>query len=522
MTIDENLTIYKMFHNSASRFPENRAIEYLDRAYTYAEAEREADAMARGLVALGIEKGEFVGIISENSDRFLLAFLAVEKIGAVSVLIGKKLKDAEINALLKDTGVTRLIYGNGSMNDGAEGRGITERFSGMRSYISLEECDNGETVSLGSLKQLGDAIPEAAAEREVRGSDTDVVLFTSGTTGREKGVLTTHAARANLSYCLALEQRAGPSDKFCVMLPVHHCFSLSSCVLAALSVGACVCFTRDHHAESVLWQIENSRCTVLTSVPTLFSVLADRQEEKHYDLSSLRNGMIGGSTYSPETFRRICGVLGFNLLPSLGQTEATAGMTSAGYDDPIDVKEKTVGHFLEGIEGRICLRDSEEEAQSGQIGEICIRGYTVMLGYFGNPELTKKTIDSKGWLHTGDVGYLDGSGNLHMVGRIKDIIIRGGENIAAAEIENIIAADPRVEQVRVLGVPDAYYIEEICACVITREKMSESDVRSIVSSQLADFKVPKYVLFFDDFPLLDSGKICTAKLQEQVKRRLEK
>lgn len=283
-----------------------------------------------------------------------------------------------------------------------------------------------------------------------------------------------------------------------------------------MCTGAAVCFPADRRSHTILRTIEQERCTVLSAVPTLFSALLRRLETMEVDLSSLQKGMIGGSTYSEDFFLQITRAMDFTLLSSLGQTESTAGLTSCTMDDPLPVRARTIGRFFPLLEGSIRHKDTNQPLGPGEEGEICVRGFNVMQGYYRLPEATKKVIDPEGWLHTGDLGRLDENGYVTYTGRLKELIIRGGENIAPSELEQILATDSRILQVKVIGVPDPHYTEEICACIVKDGNLTSDDVRRLIADAAAEFKVPKYVLFMDALPMTAVGKVDLRALRRQA------
>ena len=345
---------------------------------------------------------------------------------------------------------------------------------------------------------------------------------TSGTTSAPKAVMTSHYSRVNSGVQQAHDLGADENDRFCVAMPTFHCFCLSVNVMAACAVGACLYLPESRRTAALLTAISQGRCTVFSSVPTLFHAMFSREDFDSWDLSSLRTGFIGGNLYQPELFRQIDRRFGFTLLSSLGQTEATAGLTTAYLTDSLDVRASTLGHFMDHVEGKIANLETGAAQPTGEPGEICVRGYLVMQGYYGMPEETVKVIDRDGWLHTGDLGYLDGDGNLHMTGRLKELIIRGGENISPAEIENVAAQWPGVSFCKAVGVPDPHYGEEVCLCVIPRSSAdrNETVLRRWLSEQLAAFRVPRYILFLEEFPRTSTGKIRPSELQSLAIRTL--
>ena len=518
-------TVGEMLAHTAARYPQSCAIEYMGKQYSYLWLDGETDRLACGLLALGVQKGDHIGIWANDRPQTLLCYYAMEKIGAVPVMLGTSLHPREVAQLLAEADVQYLFFDEGfkgtSFVDACRG----EAFAGLRRLVYIGPGSAFHFCTLGTLLAEGEHIAQpalAAAKAAVSPDDIDVILFTSGTTGSPKGVLTTHYSRVNNARAHAVAMEMGPEDKICVAIPMFHCFCLSSNLLAALSVGACVCYPPNRRTETLLRTIEKSGCTVFSTVPTLFSALIARNDLDSFNLSSLRVGIIGGALYEASFYQSVCDALRYDLRPSLGQTEATAGFTIGNSFDPLSVKARTVGHFMEHIEH--CIKDitTGEPLPPGEAGDICIRGYSVMQGYYKQPELTKQIIDAEGWLHTGDVGYLDERGNLRLTGRVKELIIRAGENIAPAEIERILEQDPRIARAKAVGVPDKHYGEEICACIVPADDttLTADEVRLLVSERLAAFKVPRYVVFLKEFPLSGSNKVMLHKLKDMAVKAL--
>lgn len=333
-------------------------------------------------------------------------------------------------------------------------------------------------------------------------SDSEAILFTSGTTGEPKAVLSTHFARVNSAAAHVKALDASSDDRFLMAIPLHHCFSLTANLVSALSVGASLSIPDDRHTRQLLECIERDHCTIFNAVPTVFSSVLARSDLASYDLSSLRTGFIGGAAYTPEFFREVDKRLGFTLIPGLGQTEGTAAYTFLPPNSPLSQRSETAGRFMEHIEGKI---------ESN--GEICIRGFCVcqVLGEPPPPD---------GWLHTGDLGYLDPDGCIHTVGRLDDIIIRGGENIAPAELERLIRSlFPSVTEVAVVGVPDVHFGEELLACIAPIDAMPESELRAQLARHTARFKIPRYVRFYEQLPKNSTGKILRRELIKDAKQR---
>ena len=505
MHLHENETIGSVLHAVAARYPDRTAVIDADRRLSYAELDRLVDQTAAYLLSLGIKKADHVGIWAKDDAVTLTSFYALWRIGAVPVPLCTSFVRAELEACCLAADVTSLFVGIGH-----KGQDFADTVGELEIPLKVYPID----AAMGCISES--VAPVRDVEAQVIPSDPDTILFTSGTTGHAKPVLTTHYARVNTMYAQAETFRAVPEDIFCSVLPMYHCFSLTATVLAAMSAGACVCFPADRRSQTILQTIEQERCTVLTAVPTLFSALLRRLETLEVDLSSLKKGMIGGSTYSEDFFNQISRTLDFTLLSSLGQTEATAGLTACSMDDPLPIRARTIGRFFPLVEGSIRNPRTNQALAPGQEGEICVRGYNVMEGYYKLPDATAKVIDADGWLHTGDLGSMDENGYVRYTGRLKELIIRGGENIAPSELEDILSTDSRILQAKVIGVPDRHYTEEICACIVKEGNLTDDDVRTLIASRAADFKVPKYVLFLDNLPMTAVGKVDLRALRKQA------
>lgn len=527
-----DITMGELLKRTAAEYPTSSAIEFLGRTWTWEDVDRVSDDIARGLLAHGVYKGCHVGIFAPDRPSFVIFMMAIVKIGAVSVLINPMFGGSELETLLKNTDVEYLGVGTCHKN-----RDLRETVGGLSVLPLLQETifigdsldDSDDIQKLISDGLEFEKTPEgrnclAKAVAEVKPSDVANILFTSGTTGTPKAVLITHHSRVNNAILQAEDLRATCEDRFCVAIPMFHCFCLSATVMAALSVGATICIPENNRTANVMKVLSERRCTVFNAVPTLFFALMARPDFSEYDISALRIGIIGGAGYTPEQFKRIERGFDFCLLSSLGMTEATGGVTITTPEDTIEVRSTTVGRFMKHTYGVILDLKTGEELPPMKEGEICISGYLVMKGYYKQPELTLKAIDEQGRLHTGDMGYLDHDGNLHMTGRIKELIIRGGENISPVQIETyLLQHDRRIERVKVIGIPDEHYGEEICACVILRqgETMTEEEVRDIIRKNLAYYKVPRYVLFFDALPTSSQGKVIIGELLSSALSRIK-
>ncbi len=517
----KNITLWQMLCDTASKYPDRDAMVSREVRLKYSVLIRKSEEIAGALLKVGVKKGTHVGTWLNDKPETIVYMFALWCIGAIPVPICTSFVKNEFEGCIKSADIEYLITEDYYRDNCLLKLCREQTLIPAEKIFTADEYPKSDFASINSLIKSSACSKDELknAEEAVLPSDTDTILFTSGSTGSSKPVVTTHFSRVNTAYTQAAAYGTSQKDKFCSVLPMFHCFSLTASILAALASGACLCFPKSRRSADILQTIAQERCTVLTAVPTLFSALVRRQKEVAADLSSLRTGMIGGSTYTPEFFREICDVLGFTLLPSLGQTEATAGLTAGLLTDSIEKRSTTLGIPFDGVELRIMKNGSE--LPDGESGEICIQGFNVMQGYYKNSEATAAAIDGNGWLHTGDLGYLK-EGYLYYTGRLKDIIIRGGENIFPGEIENILESDARISQAEVIGVPDPHYIEEVCACVVPTEActITEDDVRSIVAEKLSGYKVPRYVEMMSSFPLTNTGKIDRKKLTASITSKL--
>lgn len=513
----QDLTVGEMLRRTAERFPERPALEYGDLSWDYHAMDGAVDLCARKLLTAGIRKGDRVGLWCEAEPNAIVSMYALVRIGAVCTMLNTSLKCQELRERLDVTEITVLLIGDGykDVNYPQVCRELDGSCLLLRRILYIGQADCGDFPALDSLEPVSSENLERAAEA-VTPEDTAFILYTSGTASLPKAVMGSHYSRANCGIMQAHDLNATEQDRFCVAMPVFHCFCLSVNVMAACAVGACLCLPRSRRTHDLLETVSEKKCTVMSSVPALFHAMLSRKDFEQWDLSSLRTGFIGGSLYPPELFREINDKMGFILLSSLGQAEATAGITTASLEDPLDVRAETVGHFMDHLEGKIADPVTGESLPAGEPGEICVRGYVVMQGYYGLPENTAQVVDQDGWLRTGDMGWLDQTGNLHIAGRLKELIIRGGENISPAEIENVASAWPCVEQCKAVGVSDKHYGEEVCLCVILKEKANwrEEDFCAWLKGRLASYKVPRYVLTLDEFPRTVTGKVRPSELRQ--------
>ncbi|MEG2350051.1 MAG: AMP-binding protein [Hungatella sp.] len=525
MTELTSKTIGRCLCERARKTPDLIGLSHRDEQYTWQEVDTISDSMALIYQNCGIKRGDHVAIWGVNSLRWVLTYYALAKIGAIQVLISTCFKKEELEHILRDNDVNFLFYGIGCKD--IKYQTILEQISWDQLPVfldkfSLEGEEQGECA-------MRDAFPDPIspqnraelldAEARIKPEDTASILFTSGTTSSPKGVMLSHKNLLGNSQELVRQMHWNESDRFCLSVPLFHCFGITAGILAGLHAGADVHLLKYYKTIEVLEQIDRHHCTVLNGVPTMFLAMIKNANRSLYNLSSLRSGIIAGSPISETEYRRICETLNLkHLQTSYGQTESSPCITISAYEDSMERKATSAGKKIAGIELMIWNQGEQKEAKIGESGEILTRGSHVMQGYYHRPEETREVLDEQGWLHTGDLGYLDGDHYLHVSGRIREMIIRGGENIAPLEIENCIRQMEQVEAVKVIGIPAEVLQEKIAACIILKKGcvVQDEDVKQFVKARLADYKAPEFMLLFSEFPLSASGKVVIKELRRKA------
>ena len=494
-----------------SRYPDRTALEYLDTRISYQSLWDRSEAIAKGLIALGVGHGTHVGIWANERPDTVACLLAIFRIGAIGVLLSKSLPLEKLKARICDADVEYLLFDDG-FRDICYPQICMQLETPCREHLIYIGENNSPFTPIEQVIDLGAVIDPkilAGMEASVSPSDTDLLLFTSGSCEAPHIVETSHFSRLNSAIMQAQAIKATADDKICVALPIFHCFSLTANLLCALVTGACACLAKDPHTQTVLCLISSSRCTVFSGVPSIFSALLARPDFNQWDVSSLRTGFIGGAPYPPELFCEIERRFGMTLLPSLGQTEATAGFTSGSEHDSLEIRSNTLGRIWPHIDLRMVNPKTGQDVNPYEIGEICIHGYNVMKGYYRHDDQTRQAFYPGGWLRTGDMGYLDADQRLHFFGRIKEIIIRGGENISPLEVENVIKGFPGVLDVKVVGIPSAHYGEEVAALVVS-DLLDKVALFDYISKHVEQFMVPSDIFILSALPRTSNGKIDMA------------
>jgi fatty-acyl-CoA synthase len=528
-----------MLTRLAEALPDNEALVYADRdlCLSFAQLEAEARLMARGLMAYGVGRGERVALWATNVPEWVVLQFALAKIGAVLVTVNTALRAHEIDYLLRqsESGTVIAIRGFKDVDYidvlreiGALG---DSRLPGLKRAIFIsrgegDDCPDGMMPDEKLREMASNVSDEAldARENEVGLDDVINMQYTSGTTGFPKGVMLSSRNILNNGYWLGRGLGYTPQDRLCLCVPLFHCFGCVIGVLGAYTHGACLCPIEFFDARKVLETVATERCTSLYGVPTMFLAEMEDPEFKRFDLSSLRTGVMAGALCPEPLMKRAIDEMNLREITIIyGLTEASPGITQTPRDDTIEHRTQTVGVVLPEMEVKIVDPASRRTLGPNQHGELCVRGYNVMKGYYNNPEATSAAIDHEGWLRTGDQATMDEDGYVRITGRIKDIIIRGGENISPKEIEDLLRQHPSVSDVYVYAIASEFFGEEVAASVRLKsgETATEDDLREFCKGKLARFKIPKFFRFTGDFPMTASGKIQKFKLREMHEKELD-
>lgn len=520
----------------AETTPEKEYIVYSDRnlRFTWSKFNDRVDAMAKGLLSIGVTKGSHVGIWATNVPDWLTFLYASAKIGAVLVTVNTNYKQHELEYLVENSDMHTLCIIDGTWDcDYVEmtynmlpelktcqrGQLKSERFPFMKNVVYIGPEKHRGMYNTQELLLLGHNVDDEVLIKSKEGiSCHDIVnmQYTSGTTGFPKGVMLSHHNIVNNGLFTGENMKFTPDDKLCVCVPLFHCFGVVLATMNCLTHGSTQVMVEKFDPLVVLASIHKERCTALYGVPTMFIAELNHPMFEMFDMSSLRTGIMAGSLCPIELMRRVSDKMFMSITSVYGLTETSPGMTQTRIDDSFEVRCTTVGRDYQFVEVQVIDPETGEECAVGVQGEMCCRGFNIMKGYYKNPLATAEIIDKNGFLHSGDLGVKDENGNYRITGRIKDMIIRGGENIYPREIEEYLYHLEGVKDVQVAGVPSKKYGEEVGAFIILKEgsKLTEEDVRDFCRGKIARYKVPKYIFFIDHFPMTGSGKIQKFKLRE--------
>lgn len=531
-------TIGEVISRLAVENPDGLAVKYTDRPFTrtWKQLNSEAELLARGFMSLGIKKGDHIAIWATNTPEWILTLFAAAKIGAVLVTVNTNFKIFELEYLLRQSD-SKLLVMIGGFKDNDYVATVKELLPELEDAGKELESDRlpclkrvvfagartpDGMLNFEDLKILGKDFPVKEFEENAKTLDAHEVInmqYTSGTTGFPKGVMLTHYNILNNGKTIGDGMKFTSDDKLCIVVPFFHCFGLVLAIMACITHGAAMIPVERYSPVPVMNAITAEKCTAVHGVPTMFIAMLEHQQFNQFDFSSLRTGIMAGSPCPIEVMKQVIDKMNMKeIVIVFGQTEASPGCTMTTTEDSLEHRVNTVGRHFPGVECKIIDTETGEALGTDATGEFCARGYNIMKGYYKMPEATAQAIDKDGWLHSGDLCTVDKDGYYKVVGRIKDMIIRGGENIYPKEIEECIYTNPKVSDVQVIGVPSQQYGEEVMACVILKEgaEADEEEIKAFVKSRMARHKVPKYVRFVDSFPANAAGKIQKFKMREEA------
>jgi fatty-acyl-CoA synthase len=537
-------TVDGVLKAAATRVPDREAlvVPFQSVRLTFAELDRQVDRVARGLIACGLTPGERIGIWAPNCAEWILTLFGAARAGLILVNINPAYRQSELDFALRLVGCRALVFAPRfkdsdyrgmlrslipELSSAAPGCLNCAAFPELRLLVELSAQPSSGTMSFDDLMAAGQELDAAVLESIAADLDADQVFniqFTSGTTGTPKGATLTHFNMVNNGFFVGEGMRLTASDKICIPVPLYHCFGMVLGVLAAMTHDAASVLPGEaFDALTVLHTVAGERCTALHGVPTMFIAELDHPRFAEIDLSSLRTGIMAGSPCPIAVMRRVVAQMHMpEVTICYGMTETSPVSFQSRPDDPLERRVGTVGRVHPHVQVKVIDADGRVTPR-GVAGELLTRGYSVMRGYWDDAERTREAIDAGGWMHTGDLGIIDEQGYCNLVGRVKDMIIRGGENISPREIEEFLYRHPAVLDVAVVGVPDVKYGEAVCACIRLRDGMtaSEQDIQEFCRAQIARYKVPRYVRFVDGFPLTISGKVQKYLIRERLRLELD-
>jgi fatty-acyl-CoA synthase len=525
-------TIGNFFDRTVEKYRGREAlvVKHQNVRWTWGELAQKVDELAAGLVSLGLQRGDRIGIWAPNVHEWTLTQFATAKAGLVLVNVNPAYRRAELEYAMNKVECKALILAPALKTsnyleivvDLAKGKKLPH----LKHIVRLGAEETPGMLNFDDLIKAGgnkerDTLADLAAKLQF--DDAINIQFTSGTTGFPKGATLSHHNILNNGYFVGEGLKLTPGDRLCIPVPLYHCFGMVMGNLGCLTHGSTMVYPAEvFDPLATLKAISEERCTALYGVPTMFIAQLDHPEFARFNLKSLRTGIMAGSPCPIEVMKRVQSQMNMSEVTiAYGMTETSPVSTQCATDDPVEKRVSTVGQVLPHIEIKI-VDSSGKAVPRGETGEFCTRGYSVMKGYWNDEEKTREAIDDGGWMHTGDLATMDGDGYVNIVGRLKDMVIRGGENVYPREIEEFLYRHPKVQDVQVIGVPDPKYGEEICAWIKLREGQSATgeEIREFCRGQIAHYKIPRYIEFVDEFPMTITGKIQKFVMREQTIKKM--
>lgn len=532
-----NYTMGSILEKYARETPDHEFMVYPDRGlrFSYKEFDERVDIFAKGLLSIGVTKGCKVGVWAKNVPDWMTLWFASARIGAILVTVNTNYKASEVEYIMQNADIHTMCLVNGyrdsdyvqimydlvpELKTGQRGRLHSERFPELRNviYIGQEKqrgmYNTSELMTIGSFCDDG---PLDEARGKVDTHDVINMQYTSGTTGFPKGVMLTSFNILNNGLTIGDCMHFTPKDRLLICVPLFHCFGCVLGVCAAITHNSTMVMVEDFDPLKVLASVHRERCTALHGVPTMFIAELNHPMFDMFDLSSLRTGIMAGAPCPIETMKQVMDKMYCkDIISVYGLTETSPGMSATRVTDPMEIRATTVGRAFPHVEVKVLDPSTNEECAPGVQGEMCCKGYNIMKGYYKNPEATAAIIDENGFLHSGDLGVMDEQGYFRITGRIKEMIIRGGENIYPREIENFLYKMPQIEAIEVAGIPSPKYGEQVGAFIKIKEghTLTEEEVKLYCRGQIARYKIPKYIFFVDSYPMTGSGKIQKYRLKD--------
>ena len=543
MDIHAQMTIGDLLDRSAGRYPHNEALVFpeAEARYTYREMQLACNRTAKGMMAMGVKRGEHIAILAPNVPEWVLTQFAGAKVGAVLVMVNTSYQLAELEYLLRHSDVTTLIFAGKFRNndyldmiyqlcpelqDHMPGRLNCKKLPMLKNLVLIGSGQAPGLFTWDEMLAMGNGISDqelAARQASLQPQDLANLQYTTGITGFPKGVMLPHASlvqnASDMGGCMGLS----PDDRLCIPVPLFHTFGCVLSTLTCVAASATMVINEYFNPIKVLEAVEKERCTALHGVPTMFITELEVLEKHRFNTTSLRTGIMSGAPCPPDLINSVVQNMGINdIVITYGQAEASPGITMSRADEPLELRMHTVGRPLNGVEVKITDPSTGKDLVPGSQGEICARGYNIMSGYYKMPEATAAAIDKEGWLHTGDLGVMDNKGYLRVTGRIRDVIIRGGENIYPREIEEFLMTHPGIRDVQVVGVPSDKYGEEVTAFIQLNggAEITADEIKKYCLGRIARYKIPAQIQFVDGYPTAASGKVQKSKLRELGSRKL--